>query len=67
MTFYQCSVCDYIYREENYEHEDNENFFLKLPEDWRCPGCGSSKESFIYVQSKKKEKIFENNKISLKF
>lgn len=38
---YVCSICGYVYDEEN-------NIpFADLPEDWKCPLCGASKGDFI--------------------
>ena len=38
---YVCSVCGYVYDEEN-------NIpFADLPEDWKCPLCGASKGDFV--------------------
>jgi len=42
---YKCSVCGYIYDEEN---EDVP--FADLPDDWTCPTCGAPKESFEPVE-----------------
>ncbi|MBN1696110.1 MAG: rubredoxin [Spirochaetales bacterium] len=50
MIVYQCSVCDYVYREDEMEEgNNNHNSFEDLPEDWRCPQCGSRKNCFIAV------------------
>ena len=41
---YQCTVCGYIYDDENEEER-----FEQLPEDWVCPLCGASKSLFDIV------------------
>jgi len=33
MMYYMCSVCDYIYLDEDNKLEDNEKSFTKLPEN----------------------------------
>ena len=38
---YVCSVCGYVYDEENQKVA-----FSDLPEDWVCPLCGVGKEEF---------------------
>jgi len=42
---YKCEVCGYIYDEEveGVKFED-------LPDDWSCPLCGASKDSFNLVE-----------------
>jgi rubredoxin len=42
---YKCSVCGYVYDEEN---EDVP--FDDLPENWACPVCGAPKEAFELVE-----------------
>ncbi|MCL1974919.1 MAG: rubredoxin [Firmicutes bacterium] len=42
MKNFVCSVCGYVY-----EQEQNENIpFEQLPDDWCCPLCGVGKEDF---------------------
>lgn len=55
MKFFRCSVCDYIYRIET-ENNNNEESFDNLPLDWRCPDCGSHKSCFELIEENKKEK-----------
>jgi rubredoxin len=50
---HQCSVCDYIYNKKDEKGVD----FDSLPADWRCPGCGSHKSSFIRIKEEEKKKI----------
>jgi len=45
MARYECSVCGYIY------DEDQEGIAWEaLPEDWVCPQCGSDKSSFSRME-----------------
>ena len=53
MVFHQCSVCEYIYGKNAEERYDFEN----LPNDWRCPECGSHKESFFRIENKETSKV----------
>lgn len=49
MKRYQCTVCDYIYDPKIGDEENGVEpgtAFEDLPEDWTCPDCGESKESF---------------------
>lgn len=41
MSKWVCSVCGYIYDEE-----DSGTAFEDLPDDWVCPACGVGKEAF---------------------
>jgi flavin reductase (DIM6/NTAB) family NADH-FMN oxidoreductase RutF/rubredoxin len=41
---YKCSVCGYIYDESKEGIK-----FLDLPDNWKCPVCGTEKEYFIEV------------------
>lgn len=41
---YRCAVCGYIYDEEREGVK-----FSDLPEDWKCPACGTGKENFIKI------------------
>ncbi len=41
---YKCSACGYIYDEEKEGIK-----FSDLPDDWKCPVCGSEKEYFTEV------------------
>lgn len=38
---YKCTVCGYVYDEE-----EEGVAFDKLPEDWVCPWCGEGKDAF---------------------
>jgi rubredoxin len=42
MSKWKCTVCEYIYDEE-----DEGTKFEDLPDDWVCPACGVGKEEFI--------------------
>ena len=53
MSKYRCSVCGYIYNPE--DGDPNSNIpsgtpFDKLPDDWKCPVCGATKDSFEKVE-----------------
>ncbi|HID19876.1 MAG TPA: rubredoxin [Methanophagales archaeon] len=41
MVKWICSVCGYIYDEEEVG-----TVFEDLPDDWLCPACGIGKEAF---------------------
>ena len=42
---YKCEVCGFIY-EENSEDID----FEELPDNWTCPLCGATKNSFLDIK-----------------
>ena len=42
MSKWKCTVCGYIYDEE-----EEGTKFEDLPDDWLCPACGVGKEEFI--------------------
>ncbi|KAF5436142.1 Rubredoxin [Candidatus Methanophagaceae archaeon] len=44
MAKWICTVCDYIYDEE-----ESGTAFADLPDDWVCPACGVGKEAFEEV------------------
>jgi len=49
MARYRCTICGYIYDEEEGNPENNIPLgtrFKDLPEDWVCPICGASKDAF---------------------
>ncbi|MBK5133163.1 MAG: rubredoxin [Candidatus Lokiarchaeota archaeon] len=49
MTKYRCTICNYVY------DEDNElKPFSDLPTEWVCPVCGSAKTEFIMLTKKSK-------------
>ncbi|MCW7071327.1 MAG: rubredoxin [Candidatus Methanospirareceae archaeon] len=48
MAKWKCTVCEYIYDEE-----ESGTAFADLPDDWVCPACGVGKEAF------EKEEAFE--------
>jgi rubredoxin len=41
---YKCTVCGYVYDEEKEGKP-----FAELPDDWKCPVCGSGKDAFEAV------------------
>ena len=41
MARYECSVCGYIYDED----QEGTNWEA-LPDDWVCPDCGAGKDMF---------------------
>ena len=46
---YQCTVCGYVYDEDEGDPESNvlpETEWDDLPDDWVCPVCGASKDEF---------------------
>ncbi|MEM2726842.1 MAG: rubredoxin [Archaeoglobaceae archaeon] len=49
MAKYQCSVCGYIYDENEGDPDSNVPPGTKwedLPDDWVCPVCGATKDQF---------------------
>ncbi|MFN3383751.1 MAG: rubredoxin [Archaeoglobaceae archaeon] len=49
MAKYQCTVCGYVYNEDEGDPESNVPPGTKwkdLPEDWVCPICGATKDQF---------------------
>lgn len=53
MAKYQCSVCGYVYNEEEGDPESNVPPGTKwenLPEDWVCPVCGATKDQFEKIE-----------------
>ncbi len=53
MAKYQCTVCGYIY-DENEGDPDNDippgTKWEDLPEDWVCPVCGAEKDQFEKIE-----------------
>jgi len=46
---YQCSICGYIYDPQKGDPDSGivpGTPFSSLPESWRCPQCGASKDDF---------------------
>ena len=41
MASYECTVCGYVYDEE-----DTGTKWEDLPDDWTCPVCGAPKSAF---------------------
>jgi len=53
MKKWECSVCGYIYDPQQGDTEGGilpGTAFEDLPEDWVCPQCGASKDSFQPVE-----------------
>ncbi len=49
MDKYVCDLCGYVYDPEVGDPDngiDPGTDFSKLPDDWKCPICGASKEDF---------------------
>jgi rubredoxin len=49
MHKYVCSMCGYIYDPQQGDPDSGiapGTRFEYLPDDWKCPGCGASKEQF---------------------
>ncbi|MBF0283934.1 MAG: rubredoxin [Magnetococcales bacterium] len=49
MRQWECSVCDYIYKESEGDPDNRippGTRFEDLPEDWVCPDCGAPKSAF---------------------
>ena len=44
MQKWECSVCGYIYDENNESVK-----FADLPDNWSCPNCGAEKSDFIEI------------------
>ena len=53
MKKYVCSVCGYVYDPAVGDEDSGVapgTAFADLPDDWCCPVCGASKESFEEVE-----------------
>lgn len=45
MASYICAACGHVY------HDSEEEVpFDQLPDDWRCPICGSTKDKYYKVE-----------------
>ncbi len=42
---YRCKVCGYVY-----DPDKEGTAFEDLPDDWKCPLCGATKDMFEPVQ-----------------
>lgn len=51
MKKYRCTICGYIYDDSKEKVK-----FDDLPDDWKCPICGASKNLFEEVKEEKVEK-----------
>jgi len=50
MKKYVCGVCGYVYDPAVGDPEHGiaaGTAFEQLPDDWRCPDCGVTKDSFV--------------------
>ncbi|MBN1648755.1 MAG: rubredoxin [Spirochaetales bacterium] len=51
MKSYHCNVCDFIYRDTLEKRgEIVMTQFEFLPDDWKCPRCGSAKRYFVEME-----------------
>ncbi len=53
MAKWQCTVCGYIYDEDEGDPDSDVPPWTKwedLPDDWVCPICGASKEEFERIE-----------------
>lgn len=53
MAKYQCTVCGYIYNEDEgdpYSGIPPGVKFEDLPKDWVCPVCGADKDQFERIE-----------------
>ncbi|MFZ3136582.1 MAG: rubredoxin [Thermodesulfovibrionales bacterium] len=53
MSKYKCTVCGYIYDPELGEEDSGippGTPFEELPDDWKCPVCGASKDLFEKIE-----------------
>ncbi|RLI77237.1 rubredoxin [Archaeoglobales archaeon] len=53
MAKYECSVCGYVYDEDEGDPDNDIPAGTKwedLPEDWVCPVCGASKDEFEKIE-----------------
>lgn len=53
MNKYECTVCGYVYDEEEGDPESEVppgTIFEDLPDDWICPVCGAPKKDFELLE-----------------
>ncbi|MEM1578319.1 MAG: rubredoxin [Archaeoglobaceae archaeon] len=53
MAKYQCTVCGYVYNEDEGDPESNVPPGTKwenLPNEWVCPVCGATKDQFEKIE-----------------
>lgn len=53
MKIWECTVCGFIYNEADGWPEEGippGTRFEDIPDDWRCPDCGASKDDFVIKQ-----------------
>jgi len=49
---YKCSVCGYVYDEEDgdiFNDIPPGTKWEDLPDNWKCPVCGAPKERFVQI------------------
>lgn len=51
MDTYKCNVCEYIYQDSRTGNRFVS--FQSLPEEWKCPECGSGKKNFVLIKKDK--------------
>lgn len=52
MARYECTVCGYVYDEEQGDLENDltpGTMWDDIPEDWTCPLCGATKDQFEQI------------------
>jgi len=55
----RCTVCNYIYDEENEGKK-----FSELPGNWTCPVCNAPKRAFILLSEKREERARKGRTVS---
>ena len=53
MLKYKCTVCDYIYDPELGDPDGGiktGTSFEEIPDDWKCPICGVTKDEFERIE-----------------
>lgn len=55
----RCTVCNYIYDEENEGKK-----FSELPGNWTCPVCNAPKRAFILLSEKREERARKRRTVS---
>lgn len=53
MKIYRCTICGYLYDEENGDPASGiepGTTFEEIPDDWLCPVCSAGKREFIEME-----------------